>query len=79
MKRDLHKFSLGAFLQERGIRKSFFIEKSREILAEHAEISAKNKVDRENLLASRTDFQKKFADAQSDIQTAREAIQKTMR
>lgn len=79
VKWNFQKFSPGSFLRRRSIRKRFFIEQAREILEEHAKISAKNKVDRENLLASQADFKKKFTDAQSNIQTAREVIQKTMR
>lgn len=61
------------------MRKKFFIEKSREIIEECAQISAKNRADREKLLARQTDFQKRFADTQSNIQALRESIQKTMR
>ena len=79
MKWNLQKFSPSSFMRRRSIRKRFFIEQARGILEEHDKISAKNKVDRENLLASQTAFQQQFTDAQSNIQTARAFIQKTMR
>ena len=59
------------------MRLPFYITIAADILDECAQISAKNKTDREKMLAKQADFQKRFAETQANIQALREAIKKS--
>jgi len=61
------------------MRKRFFNEKAESVLDECAKIKAENRINSDQMLVRRDNFQKRFNESRSDIEKLRKSIRNTMR